>query len=245
MTAILSYKLASKSAKTLSKSLNWRRVRYNGTFRNNYRHTIVNWGCSASPNFPVSRIINKPEAVALASNKLKTLRRLTEEGVSTLKFFTDPTEAFVYQQEHNAVMFQRNILNGRSGNGITVVQPGEELGYAPLYTVFFDKTHEYRVHATKDAVFDFQAKLQRNGEEADPYVYSYDNGRVFCRNGIELPDEVAAQSVAAVAALGLDFGAVDVAMNDDGTVKILEVNSAPALEGSTIESYINMLRGML
>jgi glutathione synthase/RimK-type ligase-like ATP-grasp enzyme len=38
-------------------------------------------------------------------------------------------------------------------------------------------------------------------------------------------------------ALGLDFGAVDIIQDDGGNFYVLEVNTAPGLEGQTIKSY--------
>jgi glutathione synthase/RimK-type ligase-like ATP-grasp enzyme len=236
MTAILTYKLGSKSAKTLSKELGWRRVRAQGNFRNNYRHKIINWGCSTEPTFPTPHgILNRPEAVALASNKLKTLNTLKEHSVPTLRYYTSREDAQI-EHDDGVTIYARKTLTGRSGQGIIVYEGGTEstLEYAPLYTEFFDKTKEYRVHATRTKVFDYQAKLKRSGEEADPWVYSYDNGRVFCRGGIELPEAVATASMQAIEALGLDFGAVDIGIDEEGNVAVFELNSAPALEGTTI-----------
>jgi glutathione synthase/RimK-type ligase-like ATP-grasp enzyme len=45
-----------------------------------------------------------------------------------------------------------------------------------------------------------------------------------------------AMAVHCVSALGLDFGAVDVIENKKGSW-ILEVNTAPGLEGQTLEVY--------
>lgn len=116
---------------------------------------------------------------------------------------------------------------------------------APLYTKMFDKAMEFRVHATKDVVFDYQAKLKRRGEVADEYVFSYDNGRVFCRAGIDLPDRMVQVSINCINALGLDFGAVDIGIDTRGNVAVFEVNSAPALEGQTLVSYTDMLTELL
>ena len=247
MAVLMSYKLGSRSAKSLARSMGIRRVRANGKFRNNYNHKVICWGSSVHPSFPTPQgIINNPDAVAITTNKIKTLQCLADAGVPTPIFFTDPMEAYQYQLENECVIFERHKLSGRSGQGIRVVQPGEELSTnAPLYTVHFPKVREYRVHATTRGVFDYSAKLTRRGQDADPYVYNYDNGRVFCRNGIELPEEVVNASVAAINALGLDFGALDVGVDDEGNAVIFECNSAPALEGTTLERYTAMLREML
>ena len=241
MTAIMSYKLGSASAKKLASALGARRVRPDGDFRNNFNHMIINWGSSTPPQFPTrAGIINKPEAVKLAVNKYFTLRRLTEAGVPTLVFYTSAVEAGEAVQ-NGKVIFARKDLTGRSGSGIIVIRDINEMVGAPLYTEFFDKKIEYRVHVAFGSVFDFQAKLKRNGVDADPYVFSYDNGRVFCRGDIELPPAAEQAAVDAVAALGLDFAALDIGVDEDGNVAVFEVNTSPALEGTTLERYSEVL----
>jgi hypothetical protein len=47
---------------------------------------------------------------------------------------------------------------------------------------------------------------------------------------------------AAISALKLDFGAVDVAERPDGSVFVLEVNRAPGLEGRTLEKYVEKVK---
>lgn len=242
---IVPYKLGSKSAKALAKELGTKLARPNGNFRNNYDHVIIGWGNSVPFRFPTRNgVLNDPYAVQFSACKLQTLRVLSAAYVPTLHYTVSPTEAEQLLEEGN-VIFARHRLNGRSGQGIQVIQPGDSLPYAPLYTVFFDKVTEYRVHATHTDVFDFQAKLKRQGQDADRYVHNYDNGRVFCRNNIELPDSAAEASVAAVNALGLDFGAVDVGVDSEGNAAVFEVNSAPSLQGKTLKSYTRMIRSLL
>jgi D-alanine-D-alanine ligase-like ATP-grasp enzyme len=45
-------------------------------------------------------------------------------------------------------------------------------------------------------------------------------------------------SISAVNTLGLDFGAVDLIVAKDGRVYVLEVNTAPGIEGITLEKYV-------
>jgi glutathione synthase/RimK-type ligase-like ATP-grasp enzyme len=44
-------------------------------------------------------------------------------------------------------------------------------------------------------------------------------------------------AVKAIIKLGLDFGAVDIIQTPDGHGWVLEVNTAPAIEGSTVDAY--------
>jgi D-alanine-D-alanine ligase-like ATP-grasp enzyme len=51
--------------------------------------------------------------------------------------------------------------------------------------------------------------------------------------------------VNAVVALGLDFGAVDLLIGDDGQTYVLEVNTAPACSPMTAACYIGAFQRLL
>jgi glutathione synthase/RimK-type ligase-like ATP-grasp enzyme len=52
-------------------------------------------------------------------------------------------------------------------------------------------------------------------------------------------------AAAAVTALGLDFGAVDLAQRPDGTLFVLEVNRAPGVEAGTAVAYAQAIQRWL
>ncbi len=77
-------------------------------------------------------------------------------------------------------------------------------------------------------------------------VRNHDNGWVFCRQDVHPPDEVINQSIEAVRALGLDFGATDVGWNEYyQKACVFEVNTAPGLEGTTLENYTTFFKNVV
>jgi glutathione synthase/RimK-type ligase-like ATP-grasp enzyme len=60
-----------------------------------------------------------------------------------------------------------------------------------------------------------------------------------------VPASIKSASLAAVTALGLDFGAVDLVLDLEGNPYILEVNSAPGLEGTAFEKWSKALEKKL
>jgi glutathione synthase/RimK-type ligase-like ATP-grasp enzyme len=75
----------------------------------------------------------------------------------------------------------------------------------------------------------------RNPGEDD--VRNHGADYVFRRNNLTVPDGLDAVGVAALKALGLDFGAIDMAHTSSGW-KVIEVNTACGLVGSTPQDYV-------
>ncbi len=116
-----------------------------------------------------------------------------------------------------------------------------ELVNAPMYTKYVKKADEYRVHVFDGEVIDIQQKRRRqelSRHEVDFQIRNTDSGWVFCRDDVDCPDGVRSTAVSAVSALRLDFGAVDIGYNrHQGAATVYEVNTAPGLEGTTLEKY--------
>ena len=112
---------------------------------------------------------------------------------------------------------------------------------APLYTKYVKKADEYRVHVFGGEVLDVQQKRKRQevpNDEVDYQIRNLAGGWVFCRDNIDCPSSVRELAVGAVRALGLDFGAVDIGFNrHNGVGYVFEVNTAPGVEGSTLDKY--------
>jgi glutathione synthase/RimK-type ligase-like ATP-grasp enzyme len=74
-------------------------------------------------------------------------------------------------------------------------------------------------------------------------VRNHVNGWVFCTQNVGIPDKALDYAVMAVAACGLDFGAVDIIWNESRQeAYVLEVNTAPGIEGSTLNLYAEVLK---
>jgi hypothetical protein len=149
-------------------------------------------------------------------------------------------------------VFARITLTGCGGSGIIVCNDIESLPPAPLYTKRVKIEHEYRIHVFKESVIDFVMKKKLSSEqraergvEVDSLIRNHSNGWVFAREGVTITDELAQTAGAAVASLGLDFGAVDICTTRDGRVCVFEVNTAPGIEGTTLEKYVAAFKSCL
>lgn len=254
---LLPYKIGSQSAKQLALTLTGnlglkvRRVRHDGKYRPKPRSLLVNYGSGSRPFWAggVSRWLNPPEACARAGNKLRAFEAFTQAGLSCPEWTTDRSVAQQWV-EGRCVVVARTVLNGHSGRGIVLCDSSgnHPLAQAPLYVKYKKKRKEFRVHVFQERVIDVAEKRRRRvGQEGRPqfdgYVRNLVNGWVFCRDNIVRPADLDQLAIAACRALGLDFGAVDIIWNErDNKCYVLEVNTAPGLQGTTLTNYANAIQ---
>lgn len=233
----------SNSARTLASMLGARRNRLGADSVFIPRNKIIiNWGSSQALNVPPSsKILNKPASVALAVDKRKTFAVLEDNEIAIPPYFTSISAAQQHATDYGATMVARSTATGHSGRGITIVRPGETIpSNTVLTTRYIKKMAEYRFHVVDGAIILEAQKRKRSGfeQQGDQHmIRSYDNGWIFAINNIEgITDEYRQQAIKAVKALGLDFGAVDYMVDHSGQGYVLEVNSAPAIEGESTKA---------
>jgi len=222
-------------------------------------HDVVNliiWGASSFPinnnwnmDSPNKRfnVLNNPYAVSLAANKLRTFSVFAHEGVPIVDYTRDIDTAYSWLASGECVV-ARTLLRAHGGEGIIITENVEQaLPEAPVYTLYKKKKYEYRVHVFKGEVIDIQQKKRERGiaiEGDRAKIRNRVNGWVFCREDINIPEQdpdhstLKETAIKAVRVLGLDFGAVDIIYNQrENQYYVLEVNTAPGLEGSTLVKY--------
>lgn len=234
----------SESATLLATALGVRKIRRTNSRFNPRNKIVINWGCHGNvPSDATTRIINKPQFVRLAANKLDFFQYLTslesrlERSDHLLEWCTTQEEAAQWIRDGHKVVC-RTIVNGHEGAGIVIADTEDQLVYAPLYTKYLKKKAEYRVHWMNGSVIDIQRKAKRTGVAHHP-VRNTANGYVFSRNNVGVVPQVVIDAVDDVMqATGLDFGGVDVIYNRyHDQAKVVEVNTAPGIEGTTVQKY--------
>lgn len=235
------YSMVSESAKALANAMGIKRIKTEGSrYRHKNGNIVVNWG-SSNIDFPSS--INPSTATSLLINKLFFLRYLeTISGVNCVPFTICPNVA----KEWGTTVVERHTLTGNSGKGIKIKEKGEALERAPLYTKYIPKDSEWRVHMIGDRVVDVQKKTVKQGTQPTTWkVRSHDNGFIFIRSEGAPPTvlEQAQKVHAFFRERGLTFAAYDVIFNKkQGKAYVLEGNTAPGLEGTTIQKYADALK---
>ena len=208
----------------------------NGAYQPRPGDFIIGWGNSREPTWADAAerhgvsVVNKWGSIRNAVNKDLAFTILSERGVSTVPYTEEMRVATRWINEGHIVIC-RTELTGMKGSGIVVAKDKNNLPYCGLYTKFQPNCREFRVHVAFGKVINYQEKRRKIGVKNDPYVRSEENGWVFCRKNVVLPDCVGKEAIKAVKALGLDFGGVDMLYDEyQDKPMILEVNTAPGLD---------------
>lgn len=233
-------------------------------FKPRFSDVVINWGNSNTPAWAkniLPPLINNVNSVSFAVNKLTTFKMLqdkcnipewTTDPEIALSWFGDVNKVIEENEHKSPLVITRATLTGFGGEGINIWDAAgavagrpEDFKKAPLYVQYKKKKKEFRVHVFKGEVIDVTQKKKRKDfdGEVNTKIRNYGNGWVYCREDIEpLPEDLTSQAITAVHALGLDFGAVDAIYNEkENKTYILEINSAPGMEGQTIEAYKNAI----
>lgn len=228
---LIPYKMGSESCKKLAeelrKSFPALRVRPENYPRiQRATDLIIGWGTPGG----------------IASNKLHFFQAASKiTGLNIPEWTTDPSVAAKWDKTYLA----RTKLSSHSGEGIIVVEPGQQQPTAPLYVLYKKKTHEYRAHVFNGQVIDIvQKKRRADFENINSQIRNVQNGWVFCREDIKInnKNDLITQALLACNAARLDFGAVDIIYNaKEKKYYVLEVNTAPGLEGQTVTNYANAI----
>lgn len=228
------YIIGSKGASALANSTYVKQTKALKRLKSNT--ILINWGRSKLNIKGNAMVLNQPVAIANASNKLKCLDILKFNNINCVEHTTDIRVAYRWLDEGH-VVYCRTLVSASQGRGIVVVTPDEgEIVRAPLYTKGIVKSHEYRVHVFGSRVIDVTKKRRRSGIETNEYIKNSLNGWVYCREMIQVSEDIKNLALKTIHILGLDFGAIDILVKFN-IPYVLEVNTAPGLEGTTLQAY--------
>lgn len=240
---IYPYNPHSTSAKSLAKALNIKRIKHNGKVI--FPDIVINWGASQfNRSIVTPLIVNHPYAVALAVNKLQAFNHL--KGNVGIPDYTESLEEASRWLAEDVTIVERHTLTGHSGEGVRIVEPGQELQEAPMYVKYIAKKHEYRIHVFRDKVFFVQRKARQYDvpiDEVNWKVRNIKGGFIYANQNVDVADVAKEQAIITIKALGLDFGAVDMIYNErHNKFYVLEVNTAPGLTNTTLDKYVEVFK---
>lgn len=213
---------------------------------------FIRWGNTEQFNsLKYKKELNSLEAVLRTSNKLTMLETMLAAGVATLQFSTDLSVIESFKDREGNV-----YIRNKQG----VVRYGND--YDAARDLYFSrpirfKRREYRVHVFNGKVLGAYEKVplslaegQPRNAETLPKLFKSDTCRfVRCdlevdENGLNPRVNAAAQQMCidAVNSLGLTFGGIDLVRNKHSEFTVVEVNSAPGLNGLNVERWVQAIK---
>lgn len=175
-------------------------------------------------------------------DKLAQFKWFAAQEIPALLFTVSIDTARGYV-ENGHVVFGRKLLNSSCGKGIVVMQTVDQVVPCPVYTIYRKKKREFRVHIFKDKVVAVKEKKQRADWDGprDTKIRNLANGYVFCTCDNE-PAGLRELALKAAPVVASDFAGVDIGYNEHlNELFVIEVNSAPGIEGSNVEAYANAI----
>lgn len=212
--------------------------------------------------------VNTTDAVRISSNKLLMKQAFDENEVKTAIWTRtgNAEELRRFFNEHGQIVAKSFF--GSRGEGNTLISSMDELNRFILantinnfvFEKYYNYVREYRLHVTAEGMFYTCRKMLKRDTPEGERWYRNDSNCVWIveeNEDFDRPacwDAIVEQSVAALNAVGLDIGAVDVKVQSNtknGTRRqnvdfiILEINSAPSFGERTEILYKEELMKVL
>lgn len=181
----------------------------------------------------------------MSVDKLTQYKWFVEQNIPALEFTVDKHLAMQWVADGNTV-FGRKYLNASCGKGIVVFDKENvlEMQGFPVFTKYKKKKREFRVHVFKDEVVNVTEKKRRKefDGERDTKIRNLANGYVFVQTVANEPPGLRELALSAAKVSGSDFRGVDIGYNEKkDELFVIEVNSAPGIQGTNVEKYLDAM----
>jgi glutathione synthase/RimK-type ligase-like ATP-grasp enzyme len=163
------------------------------------------------------------------------------QNIAALEFTTSQQVAKQWAVEGYCVVC-RTLTKASEGKGIVLAETPEQVVVAPVYTRYKKKKREFRVHVFKNQVVHVLEKRRKSGVQGDTKIRNTANGYVFCSDDVIEPTGIRELALKASQVTASDFKGVDVGYNEKkDELFIIEVNSAPGIEGTNVNRYVEVI----
>lgn len=193
----------------------------------------------------------KPKRIHLLygdqKGKIEQYNWFQENQINSFPFTTDPKVAKAWANDGKTVVC-RTLTHSSEGKGIVIAEKAAEVVPAPVYAEYKKKKKEFRVHIFKDQVVHVLEKRRKKDYDgqADTKVRNTANGYVFCSDGVTEPVGLRDLAFAASKVTKSDFKGVDIGYNEKkNECFVIEVNSAPGIEGTNVDRYVETIKEYL
>ena len=213
-----------------------------------YEDILIRYGIPSFSSYDSRflRVINRASAIRNNINKLKSLVVLSKNGVKTIPFWTNfndiPRTSFP--------VFRRRLQHSR-GNDIKILMDKTDRQVGDFYTQQITNWREYRCHIMFGQCVRLSSKQKKREEELTeeeifhPIIRSFHRGWKVLdhfKHYKKVENEMINLCIRAMRTMGLDFGAIDVIVDENRVPHIMEVNTAPHLNELGRQMYVKEFR---
>lgn len=180
-------------------------------------------------------------------NKLDQYKWFKANNITAPEFTTNKKTAQEWAADGTTV-FARKLLGASEGKGIVIAETPGTVPDAPVFTKYIKKKKEFRVHVFQDQVVSVVEKRLKNGwdKESDSRIRNTANGYVFCHEDVVEPKGIRELALLAAQVTPSDFKGVDIGWNEKlKKLFVIEVNSAPGIEGTNVQLYCDTILNKL
>lgn len=211
------------------------------------RDLLIRWGSRRDSwiDGEFLKVINPFRSIALASDKLQSLQVMDNWEVDDLRInvpdWDEDPEALAERVGYPILGRKRHHARGMDvklclqRRDYRIRKDGTRA--SDYYIQYIPTVREFRIHVVGNEVIRVQGKFLDHPNEAVSYVRNFGTGYRFRAPRNRLNRRRLKMAINAVKSLGLDFGAVDLLIGDDGETYILEVNTAPSCSPLTGAEY--------
>jgi predicted ATP-grasp superfamily ATP-dependent carboligase len=196
---------------------------------------LIRWGCTKSlpTNMPLEQQVNTPEAIRRVSDKAG-FRMMLQDARADLvpKTWLDEYQAnavgqgtypmVVRPQQHSKGQ-QFHVVN----NMEEMLRATATIGPHFYVSAFIPKSLEFRVFVVQGRA---TCVMEKHPLDRTASVWNCDHGNMTVVHWDNWNLQAVRKSIEAFNLSGLDFGAVDVIVDNSGTSYVLEINTAPGLK---------------
>lgn len=195
---------------------------------------VFRWGCTST--VPVKNVVNTAKAIHTVSDKSGFRKMCMHDNTildnTPLTVFNTIEAALVLEKSPDLQLFvrPRHHSQGKNyhvvSNGLELLKAIQICGEGWYASELINKSAEYRVFVVQGRVVWVANKIPDN---PDAIVWNVAQGGKFenVKWG-DWPMEALRAAVKAVELAGLDFGGVDLMLDQDGHPYLIEINSAPS-----------------
>lgn len=194
--------------------------------RKNTLPYIINLGCKKSELPKNVKILNYNSE--LASDKIYTFDKFLEINLPIPRYFKNLEDVNIFP-----ILGRKN--KSYQGRGITFYKDKEKINSHDFFVEYIKVKKEFRIHVFQEEII---GEMNKTFNDSN-IIHTSNTGAklIFSKIDHNCREEILKKSIEAVKCIDLDFGAVDIIVDQDDNFYFLEVNSDPGMANSIAFAY--------